>query len=400
MTINFIRHFSTKLPPVGGILFSLLLSTVSVVASGWNWHDHFPWVYNDTAQEWQYWRAGTDGQFYLWKDSDKTWYRYDATSSKWISSVWDSYLSGSTSSTGKDSSTSSDTSKDTSYSDWSKDSSKDQTSGTSSGLSMTLSHGGLTREYLLYVPSSYDGTSQFPLLFNFHGYGGTSSAHMYAADMRALADQKKFLLVYPQGSLDSYGSPHWNSSLPGGDNKSTADDSGFVEAMITSISSSYQVDSTRIYACGYSNGGMMSYFLGGSMSDKIAAIGSVAGTMLDGNPDPASPVPMINIHGTADYVIAYTGGDGAGSISSVLTYWAEKNGASSIPAVTNLTSGTSTIVEKSVYSDSGGTPWVEHYKVVGGGHVWLELDINGSNANDLIWDFFSKHALSGPITTP
>ena len=136
------------------------------------------------------------------------------------------------------------------------------------------------------------------------------------------------------------------------------------------------------------------------MSDKIAAIGSVAGTMLDGNPDPASPVPMINIHGTADYVIAYTGGDGAGSISSVLTYWAEKNGASSIPAVTNLTSGTSTIVEKSVYSDSGGTPWVEHYKVVGGGHVWLELDINGSNANDLIWDFFSKHALSGPITTP
>ncbi len=391
MKVKFINLFSRRLSHIGGFIISLLLFSGSLQATGWNWHDHFPWVYNDTAQEWQYWRAGTDGQFYLWKDKDKTWYRYDATSSKWISSVWDAYFS---------SSTSKDDSKDTSSTDSSKDSSKEQTTDTSNSLSLTLSHGGLTREYLLYVPSSYDGNSQFPLLFNFHGYGGTSSSHMYAADMRTLADQKKFLLVYPQGSMDSYGSPHWNSSLPGGDNKSTADDSGFVEAMITSISSSYQVNATRIYACGYSNGGMMSYFLGGSMSDKIAAIGSVSGTMLDGNPDPASPVPMINIHGTADYVIAYTGGDGAGSISSVLTYWAEKNGASSIPAVTNLTSGTSTIVEKSLYSDSSGTPWVEHYKVVGGGHVWLDLDINGSNANDLIWDFFSKHALSGPIITP
>ena len=362
--------------------------------SSWNWHQQFPWVYNDAESDWHYWRAGTDGQFYLWKDKDQTWYRFDATNSKWISTVWDSYFSNSNSSNNKE-----DSSKDSS-SDWtSKDSSKDQTGNTSNSLTQSVSVNGVSRQYLLYLPTSYNGTSQVPLLFNFHGYGGTSSGHMYAADMRSLADKENFILVYPQGSLLD-GSPHWNASPSGSDNKSTANDTGFVDAMITSISSTYQIDSTRIYACGYSNGGMMSYFLGGSMSDKIAAIGSMSGTMLEGNPTPANPVPMINIHGTNDYVITYTGGSGYSSISQVLSYWASQNGASTTPSLSNLTSGTSTIVEKSVYSDSNGTPWVEHYKVVGGGHVWIDLNINGSNANQLLWDFFKKHDLNGPRSNP
>ena len=169
--------------------------------------------------------------------------------------------------------------------------------------------------------------------------------------------------------------------------------------MISSLSSTYQIDATRIYACGYSNGGMMSYFLAGSMSDKIAAIGSMSGTMLEGNPTPANPVAMINIHGTNDSVLSYSGGDGSTSTANTLSYWAEQNGASTIPVVSTLISGSSS-VEKSVYADNNGTVWVEHYKVNGGGHVWIDLDINGSNANQLIWDFFKKHDLNGPITNP
>jgi polyhydroxybutyrate depolymerase len=140
---------------------------------------------------------------------------------------------------------------------------------------------------------------------------------------------------------------------------------------------------------------MMSYFLGGSMSDKIAAIGSVSGTMLEGNPDPVSPVPMINLHGTADSVLTYSGGDGSTSTTDTLLYWATKNGASTTPVLTNLNSGDFS-VEKSVYSDSNGTAWVEHYKVINGGHVWFDLDLNGSDTNQLLWDFFKKHDLNGP----
>jgi polyhydroxybutyrate depolymerase len=53
-------------------------------------------------------------------------------------------------------------------------------------------------------------------------------------------------------------------------------------------------------------------------------------------------------------------------------------------------------VEKSVYSDSNGTAWVEHYKVINGGHVWFDLDLNGSDTNQLLWNFFKKHDLYGP----
>ena len=349
------------------VLFFLIVGqlTSPLSAGDWNWQQEFPWVYNNDESDWHYWRAGTDGNFYLWKNKLKAWYQFDSTTKKWVS------LSSSTSSS----------------------STSQAQTGT---FNLALSHDGLTREYILYVPSSYTGSTQVPLLFNFHGFSGTSSGQMNDSDMRSLSETETFILVYPQGSLLG-GYSHWNAALSGGSNKSTADDVGFVETMISSISSSYQVDSTRIYACGYSNGGFFSYFLAGHRSNVVAAVGSVSGTMLEGNPDPANPVPTINLHGTSDSVVPYTGGTSYTAIPTVASYWADKNGADATPVVTNLTSG-SAFVEKSVYSDSNGTAWVEHYKINGGQHVWFDLDLGGSGTNDLIWNFFSKHGLNGPIS--
>ena len=340
-------------------VFFLIISSFSngLIGANWNWNLEFPWVYNNDESDWHYWSAGTDGKFYLWKNKLQKWYQFESTSKQWISSGLPS-------------------------------------SSTSGTFNLSLSHGGLTREYILYVPSSYNSSSRVPLLFNFHGWGGNSSNHMNTADMRTLSESENFILVYPQGSqLDGFS--HWNAALLGGDNKSTADDVGFVEAMISSISSSYQIDSTRIYACGYSNGGFFSYFLAGYKSSIVAAVGSVSGTMLVGNPDPTDPVPVINLHGTSDLVVPYTGGTGYTPIPTVLSYWANKNGANSSPVTTSLTSGSST-VEKSIYSDSVGTVWVEHYKINGGGHDWFNLNLSGADTNQLLWDFFSQHGLNGP----
>jgi polyhydroxybutyrate depolymerase len=388
------------------VLSLIILSGLHAIdlTTEWYWHGQFPWVYSHKEKGWHFWHTGTDGNFYRWKDSNQTWYLYDQSKETWttVEGVRSFNQNAENTST---SDSKSDSSGKSEYENWwdsydkSDDTSKDNSSNSPVGsLSLNLQLNGITRNYLLYVPKSYDLISPSPLLFNFHGYGGTSNDHLLSANMRTLADQENFLLVYPQGSFDSFGAGHWNASLPGGENKSTADDTGFVRAMITSISKSYQVDEKRIYACGYSNGGMMSYFLGGSMSDKIAAIGSVSGTMLNGNPDPAHPVPMINIHGTSDSILTYYGGDGSTSTSDTLTYWANQNGANSSPQVTNLTSGNIN-VEKFVYSDSNGTVWVEHYKVENGGHVWFDLDLNGSDTNRLLWDFFKKHDLNGPVTS-
>ena len=97
--------------------------------------------------------------------------------------------------------------------------------------------------------------------------------------MRSTADSENFILVYPQGS-DLDGSSHWNAALNGGDNKSDVDDLGFIDALINKLSSENLIDLKRVYAVGYSNGGMMSYALGCYKSNLIAAIGSVSGYML------------------------------------------------------------------------------------------------------------------------
>jgi polyhydroxybutyrate depolymerase len=100
-------------------------------------------------------------------------------------------------------------------------------------------------------------------MLNFHGFGYNASNYMSYADMRTLAESDTFILFYPQGScLDA--SSHWNPCPPGDDNKSTADDVGFVESMINEISSHYNVDMGRVYAAWFSNGGMMAYGLAGN----------------------------------------------------------------------------------------------------------------------------------------
>ena len=112
-----------------------------------------------------------------------------------------------------------------------KDDNKNTEECYSNNNAQSIVHDGVNREYVLYIPNSYDGTSSVPLMLNFHGFGSSASDYMQEADMRSLAEADTFILIYPQGScLD--GLSHWNACPTGGDNKSTADDFGFVEAKL------------------------------------------------------------------------------------------------------------------------------------------------------------------------
>lgn len=263
----------------------------------------------------------------------------------------------------------------------------------SNSEAQTLLHNGLNREYILYIPSSYNETSIVPMLINFHGFGGNASEFMSYADMRSLAESETFILVYPQGScLD--GSSHWNACPLGGDNKSNADDFGFVESMVNEISNQYNIDMERIYAAGYSNGGMMAYGLANYKSDLIAAVASVSGTMLDCIGPTSHPMPIVHLHGTADGVIPYNGSSIWGSAQSTLDHWINFNNTTTTPTANIDDSGAITI-EHIVYDQGDKSVSVEHYKYIEGGHVWFETTFQGNNTSQLIWNFVSQYDSNG-----
>jgi len=257
----------------------------------------------------------------------------------------------------------------------------------------TFSHDNETREYILYIPNSYDGTSKVPLMFNFHGFGGSANEYMEDADMRDLADTENFILVYPQGTcLD--GSPHWNPSLPSADNKSNVNDLDFIEALINELSSSYNIDSERVYACGYSNGAMFSYGLACYKSNLIAAIGSISGTMLDTDCTPSHPIPLINIHGTSDDVLPYNGSSDFNSVETAINFWNTFNNTNATP-IFNSVNDNGTTIEHYEYNQGDNNVSVEHYKIVEGGHVWFNINYQGANTSELVWNFVSKYDING-----
>ncbi len=274
-----------------------------------------------------------------------------------------------------------------------KDVKQNSKSCTSNTNAQTLVHDGLTREYILYIPDSYNNSIAVPLLFNFHGNGGSASNFMAEADMRTLAETENFILVFPQGSCLN-GTSHWNPCPLGADNKSTADDVGFVAALINTISAQYKVDLDRVYASGYSNGGMMAYGLANYKSELFAAVASVSGAMLECIGPTNHPMPVVHLHGTSDGVIPYNGNNFFSSVQSTLQHWIGFNNTSTNPTVNSDNTGGKT-VEHYVYDQGKNSVSVEHYKYIGGDHTWFEATYQGQSTSELIWNFVSRYDING-----
>ena len=79
--------------------------------------------------------------------------------------------------------------------------------------SQTINHDGLERQYLIYIPNSYDGNSKLPLMINFHGFGGNASDYAQNIGeyngLNATANENNFIVVYPQAVIGPKGSTYW-----------------------------------------------------------------------------------------------------------------------------------------------------------------------------------------------
>jgi len=262
---------------------------------------------------------------------------------------------------------------------------------------------GDRREYLLYVPSTYDRSKPALLVISMHGAGGWPVQQMELSGWNRLAEREGFIVVYPSG-LDQAGPRVWRD----GAGRAVQKDSAFISQLIDKLEADYNIDHERIYANGMSNGGGMSFVLSCTLSDRIAAVGLVGAANLT----PWSwctdrhAVPMIDFHGTADSMAPYRGGESwvsqrpFPSVPNWAANWARRNRCDPRPVETNAAIG----VTRREYTHCADDAAVVLYIIRGGGHTWpggqqLPEWFAGTTSRSIdatreMWAFFRAHPLS------
>jgi len=231
--------------------------------------------------------------------------------------------------------------------------------------------GGVSRDYMVHLPGSYDESATYPLVIYLHAYGRSAQLGMDYTQLHLTADTSGYIVAYPNAA------PNWNSGI--GDNPYFGtpdhDDIGFIDALIDTLRGRYSIDNSRVYACGYSNGGFMAYRLACELGHRIAAIASV-GAVLSGSIaaqcNPVRPVPVLHIHGTGDFVVPPGGNDHWPSVRQTLDHWITENSCTRADSVTvaDTDPGDGCTVMKFTYSNCANSSIIEYYRVLGGGHTW------------------------------
>jgi polyhydroxybutyrate depolymerase len=265
----------------------------------------------------------------------------------------------------------------------------------------TLVSSGQEREYLLHVPTSYDPTTPTALVISLHGGAGWPAIQKETSGWSTLSESQGFIVVYPSG-ISGRGPRAWHMNPSG-----LARDVRFISDLIDTLKGAYNIDSTRVYADGLSNGGGMAFVLSCTLSDRIAAVGMVASAQLlpfDWCQDQRA-VPMIAFHGTADRTVPYHGGKSwvaPVAFPDMPTWaadWARRNRCSADP----VESAVAADVTRLEYTRCADDSAVVLYTVRGGGHSWpgggpLPEWLVGStsrsiDATSLMWAFFREHRL-------
>ncbi len=267
-------------------------------------------------------------------------------------------------------------------------------------LVATLLAEGVTRSYRLHIPSRYQGNQPVPLIFNFHGHDSNARQQEVYTGFSALADQHDFVVVYPQGLTGSDGGAGWNTHGP---NAPHVDDVAFVGTLLSQIEATLCIDRQRIFATGISNGGGMTALLACRMAGQFAAFAPVSGAFypIPGGCHPQRSVPLLEFHGTGDFVVPYDGEPRIAlpPIGSWLREWASRDGCQHGPQV--FWQQADVTAEEWTACTLPGL--VVHYRIAGGGHTWpgafadplLGRTTHTIDATSLIWQFFTAHPLTG-----
>ena len=263
---------------------------------------------------------------------------------------------------------------------------------------------GENREYLVYVPRTYDRARKTPLVISMHGGGLWGAGQQEISQWNRVADEQGFIVVYPSGVGPLARLRAWRVSGGAGSQK----DVRFISDLIDTLALAYNIDATRVYADGLSNGGGMAFVLSCLLSDRIAAVGLVASAKFlpwAGCPD-HRPVPVIAFHGTADKQAWYKGGTSwvarklvFPSIEAWIAAIAQRNRCGPNPVDSMVAKD----VRRREYSKCAEEAPVVLYTILGGGHTWpgggpmpewfAGPTSHSIDASREMWKFFLEHPL-------
>lgn len=274
----------------------------------------------------------------------------------------------------------------------------------------TVMMGEQKRTYLVHIPPKYDPKQPTPVILALHGAAMNGPLMALFCGLNQTADEAGFMVVYPSGTgLGPFLT--WNAGgFEGRMAERKADDVAFLGKLLDDLSAAVKIDPKRIYACGMSNGAMMCYRLAAELSERIAAIAPVAGTIAIEKSIPKRPVSVLHFHGTKDTFVPFELAAGRkpsflklkGVEDSIQT-WVRLNGCDDKPKLEVLSrDGDEMKVVRKRYGGGKDGAEVVLVAIEGGGHTWpgmmplvgfIGKSATNISANNLIWEFFQKHPM-------
>ena len=256
----------------------------------------------------------------------------------------------------------------------------------------TVTVGSVSRSWVEYVPTAYDGATARPVVITLHGLGSDGAQQLAATGWTTIADRDNVVVLSP----NALGKPsQWDLLAVRHSNA----DVDFIEAMLVSVSERLCVAS-RVSINGMSNGSAFAATLTCALGDRVRAVAFVATTYQPRDCGRTTPVSVVAFHGTEDSVVPYGGGRSAvlpiavPAVESAIVDWAYGDGCAYKPVDVQLSSE----VTKRAFSGCRGGTTVELYIIAGGGHTWpggpaaekFGRTTTQINATDVMWKLFSR----------
>ena len=279
----------------------------------------------------------------------------------------------------------------------------------------TINVEGIERQYRMYIPRSYDGVEAVPLLLALHGGMGSAQQFEKQTGFNEIAERDGFIVVYPDGlGVFKYSLHVWNSGYIRAGIGQNTDDVLFLYTLIKHLQTTYRIDLSRIYMTGHSNGGMMTYRMGGEHAEIFAAIAPVSAA-IGGYaspespyyqiPIPTQPLSVVHVHGRFDKNVLYDGGETQEginkgrrdiSVNESIAFWVTQNNCSKTPI---LEQSVNAKVILTKYVNGTNRSEVNLVTILNQNHYWDNMNRDvaserfyGQSLAEMIWTLLKQYS--------